>query len=117
MSEQRKTADSEARLYVVEEQLGRLERSVTALSDSIGRYITEQAQAPRAIPFKEIITTAGITFALFVAGLQFLDQRQELATRDMRSLLAIHAKQLERLAPVTYSHRPGGDRRNEGRSE
>lgn len=95
--------DSEARLYVVEEQLGRLERSVTNLSESIGRYISEQAQAPRAIPFKEIIATAAITFGLFVAGLNFMDQRHELATKDMRNTLVSHAKQLERLAPITYS--------------
>lgn len=102
-AEGRSRPDAEARLYVVEEQLGRLERSVTSLSDSISRYITEQAGAPRAIPFKEIIVTAGATFALFVAGLQFMDQRNDMATKDMRALIASHAKQLERLAPITYS--------------
>lgn len=92
-----------ARLILVEEGLSRLERSVESLASSIGKYITEQASAPRAIPFKEIIITAGATFALFVAGLNFMDQRNSMATQDMRALLQSHSKQLERLAPITYS--------------
>lgn len=100
---ERDVSTERARLILVEEGLSRLERSVESLASSIGKYITEQASAPRAIPFKEIIITAGATFALFVAGLNFMDQRNDMATKDMRVLLQSHAKQLERLAPITFS--------------
>lgn len=102
--DQSEDASSErARLILVEEGLSRLERSVESLASSIGKYIAEQSSAPRSIPFKEIIVTAGATFALFVAGLNFMDQRNDMLTKDMRATIQSHAKQLERLAPITYS--------------
>ena len=106
MKEQVAPADASserARLILVEEGLQRLERSVESLATNISKYIAEQSGAPRTIPFKEIIITAGATFALFVAGLNFMDQRNEMATKDMRFIQQQHAKQLERLAPLTYS--------------
>ena len=95
--------ESRARLIVVEEGLVRVERSVDSLTKSISAYMAEQIRAPRAIPFKEIVVTAGASFAFFLAVLGFMDSRNEMASRDVRFLIAQHEKQLQTLAPLTYS--------------
>lgn len=93
----------QARLLVVENEVGQIKSLIKDLSTTVREAIHEQHKAPRAIPFKEIIVSASASFALCVGLLNFMASQNELANRDIRRDIAAHAKQLERLAPLTYA--------------
>ena len=71
------TSEHRARLTVVENQVAEVRETVRDLSSTINKWIKEQSQVPRPIPFKEIITTAAATLAVFAGVMQFLDSRNE----------------------------------------
>lgn len=70
------SVDLVARMSVVESAVDRLERTVNTLAGSMQRYVENQAQQPRPVPFKEIIGTAAASVAIFAAVLAFIDNRQ-----------------------------------------
>ena len=99
----RDTPEFQARLLVVESEVGQVRLLIKDLATDVREALNKQHQAPRAIPFKEIIVSASASFALCVGLLNFMASQNELANRDIRRDVASHAKQLERLAPLTYS--------------
>lgn len=96
------TSDHRARLVVVERGLEELKGTVNDLAKNINRWISDQANAPRPIPFKEIVVTAGATLAMFYGILQFLDSRSAPHIDALKFRMEKAEKDLERLAPLKY---------------
>lgn len=95
------TAHHRARLVVVEQGLQELKTTVQDLAKSINQYISEQAKAPRPIPFKEIIATAAATLALVGMVMNMFDARVEraveLSASRMKQEAILQQYRLERL--------------------
>lgn len=93
----------QARLLVVENDVGQVKSMIVDLTKVVRESIAVHHNAPRAIPFKEIISSVGGTLAVVAIIMNFMNGWQELTTRDLSRQIARHEKQLEILAPLTYS--------------
>ena len=104
----------ESRHEVFAQGLNRLEKMTEGLTQQFSQFMKEQSQAPRSIPFKEIVTTAAATFALGTTILLFLDNRSQLTNqphiervKDQSEKIARLEYKLERLqdqiAPISFA--------------
>lgn len=85
---------SEARLYsrvdVLEHTVDEIKSVLTDFAKEVREYMRTQQNAPRAIPFREIVTTMAATLAVVWGVLKFLDDR------DMRAM-EVHKYRIEQL--------------------
>ena len=94
--------DHRARLIVVEDKLSRLDQTLTALASEMRHFVQAQANLPRAIPFKEIISTAAATLALVVGILAFLDSRAATEAKLTTYRIEKIERDVERMAPLKH---------------
>jgi hypothetical protein len=98
------TSDHRARLVVVEHTLEELKQTVSGLAKTINHHFTELSKQPRALPFKEIVATAGACLAIMVGGLSLLDSRidkaVELALARQKQELILQQYRVDRLERV-----------------
>lgn len=94
----------------------KMEQSVDRLASNFNAYINEQAKAPKAVPFKEIMWTIVCCFGFVVSVITFIDARADSrispyhqASQDQKLRIDRLEKQNEKIydaiAPLIYSRK------------